>query len=154
MKEVIAYKDRTMLYLVLVLCLATVATSINLIVHNSEIKWLGILGLCVAALAVLEFGAMLCFPKTAIVKEGDNLIIYNDLRPKKMIAIADVKAVRLLQKNPKGKEIKSGSICLTVQTETGEKDIGVNGTLKDVSEVIDKINALIGAVSPEADECR
>ena len=144
MKTVIAKRDKTVFWFILILSLVSWLISIKNIISflNTEWHWLGIV--YIVGLSIITFcSVFLVFflPNATIIQENENLIIYQGIF-KKVFNLNSVLSAELapLQKNEKVS--KNGSIILRVKTVNGQESLLI-GQVKDKENAVKQINDLI-----------
>lgn len=144
MKTIIAKRDKTVFWFILVLTFLSWLISYKNIISflNSDFRLFGIF--YIAGLSIITFVTILgviLLPNATIIKKDESLIIYKGVF-KKIIDLNNVLSAELapIQKNEKIS--KNGNVILRVKTESGEEIILIT-QVKDKENAVKQINDLI-----------
>ena len=145
MKEIIAKRDRRVWIFDIILLFVVAATSEDFIKKfiNTDMHWVFVAFVCCGmASFLIILWSIFFLPDGAIVKDGEQLILYNGMQ-KKTVLISQIICAEI--PNAKKSNLMNdylGLIVLRVNTEKGEKKINVP-YLKDPELAVENVNQLL-----------
>ena len=141
-KEIIAKSNyRSLLIFAAVACLVSIPSSFTFL-EDPDFRWLGIFFMSgMIFVIVWSLISMFIFPKSSIVKEGGNLIVYPGIFPS-TLPIDSISSVRILPFWKGENVFKHGFIEIKAKAANGkEKTFSID--VKNRAEIVERLNVLI-----------
>ncbi len=145
MKEIIAERDKNFFLLITSVGFISVLAGVIALIYIPNFTWLYIFVIALMGFVTVVGVIGLCFPRWVIIRELNTIIIHNGFRGfrKKNFDLSDIVQVEVQEFSQQSKFKRNGNIKLTIKSEVSSTKDFVVINIKNVSDVVDKLNSLI-----------